>query len=127
MNKKTTDALTVYYNSACPVCNSGINAQKNKTTGCTVTWNDIHSSESCAFEVNQNIDTIRKYLHVVDETGKKHVGIAAFIQLWKYSPREQWKAKLISLPIINLSSKIMYFVFANLLFWWNNLAKIWRN
>lgn len=124
MNDKNKE-LSVYYNSACPVCDAGINSQKSKTTSCSVAWNDIHTDNSYAHEVDAEVDTIRKYLHVMDSEGQTHIGIDAFIQLWKYSPLEQWKAKLISLPLIKPIARAAYFAFANLLFTWNRAVRNW--
>ena len=119
------EELEVYFNSACPVCRAGINAQKDKTTDCSVNWNDIHTDKHYAKEADPNIDVVRKYLHVIDSNGQKHIGIDAFIQLWKYSPREQWKAKLFALPIVKQFAKAAYLVFANLLFTWNRFVGNW--
>ena len=118
--------LQVYFNSACPVCNAGINAQKSKTTDCTVSWNDVHTNRLYAQEADPDINVVRKYLHGIDQNGQKHIGIDAFIQLWKYSPREQWKAKLVAFPIVKPITKACYFVFANILFIWNRLMNNWK-
>ena len=126
MEQKRDEKLLVYFNSACPVCNAGINAQKSKTTECNVSWNDIHTNKLYAKEADPDINVVRKYLHVIDYSGQKHIGIDAFIQLWKYSPHEQWKAKLFALPIINSVAKTGYFVFANMLFSWNRLMRNWK-
>lgn len=126
MKQKRDEKLLVYFNSACPVCNAGINAQKSKTTECNVSWNDIHTNKVYAQEADPDINVVRKYLHVIDYSGQKHIGIDAFIQLWKYSPHEQWKAKLFALPIINSVAKTCYFVFANILFFWNRLMRNWN-
>ena len=125
MKQLKDEKLQVYFNSACPVCKAGINAQKSKTTSCDVSWNDIHINNRYAQEADPDIDVVRKYLHVIDKNGQKHVGIEAFIQLWKYSPLEQWKAKLFALPIIKPIARAGYFVFANILFMWNRLMKNW--
>jgi predicted DCC family thiol-disulfide oxidoreductase YuxK len=122
MKQLEDEKLHVYFNSACPVCKAGINAQKSKTTGCDVSWNDIHINNRCALEADPDIDVVRKYLHVIDRNGQKHVGIEAFIQLWKYSPREHWKAKLFALPIVKPIAKAFYVVFANILFALNRLV-----
>ena len=125
MKEIEDEALKVYFNSACPVCKMGINAQKTKTTECSVSWNDIHTNKQYAHEADPDINVVRKYLHVVDRNGKKHLGIDAFMQLWQYSPSEHWKAKLFALPIVKQSAKMAYFVFANILFTWNRFVGNW--
>ncbi len=125
MKQSKDEKLQVYFNSACPVCNAGINSQKSKTTSCDVSWNDIHVDNRLAKEADPDIDIVRKYLHVIDNTGQKHIGIEAFIQLWQHSAHEQWKAKVFTLPIVKHVAKAFYFVFANMLFRWNQMMKNW--
>ena len=127
MKQQKSEKLEVYYNSACPVCDAGINFQRSKTTDCDVNWKDIHANAAFAQEAHSNINFVRKYLHVIDSQGQKHIGIDAFIQLWKYSPKEQWKAELLSIPICRGIAKIIYFIFANALFTWNRLMKNWSH
>lgn len=123
---KSKKSLDVYFNSACPVCDAGIKAQKGKTTACDVSWKDVHVDNQLVTQLNEEIETVRKYLHVVDQDGKKHIGIDAFILLWKNSPSETWKAKLLSNPAIKVLAKGAYFVFANLLYRWNIWKRNWQ-
>jgi predicted DCC family thiol-disulfide oxidoreductase YuxK len=125
MKQSKDEKLQVYFNSACPVCNAGINSQKSKTTSCDVSWNDIHVNNRLAEDADPDIDIVRKYLHVIDNDGQKYIGIEAFIQLWQHSPNEQCKAKFFALPIVNPVAKAFYFVFANMLFTWNRIMKNW--
>jgi len=123
MKRIKDEKLQVYYNSACPVCKTGIDLQKSRTTNCDVSWKDIHRNNVYIAEVDSEINFVRKYLHLIDSRGQKHIGIDAFIQLWKYSPNEQWKARLFSTPFLKHMAKIVYFVFANILFAWNRMMK----
>jgi len=119
------DELNVYFNSACPVCNAGINSQKNKSTACTIQWKDVHEDNLLVDELNRELSTVRKYLHITDSNNQHHVGIDAFILLWKNSPKEKWKAKLFSLPAIKQLFQLTYYAFANCLYAWNKLKKNW--
>lgn len=118
-------ALKVYYNSACPVCASGVNAQRSRMPGCDVTWNDVHSNPACRHEINSDLEFVRKRLHVVDEQGIAQIGIDAFVSLWRMSPSEQWKARLFSLPVVHPLSVWAYNAFAFCLYKWNKALKRW--
>lgn len=125
MKKSEPDNLKVYFNSACPVCNAGITSQKDKSTACPIQWKDIHKDNQLVDELNKNLSTVRKYLHVTDEKNQKYIGIEAFILLWKNSPKEQWKAKLFALPVVLQIAQLGYYVFANCLYFWNVQKKNW--
>jgi len=117
--------IKVYYNSACPVCDAGINAQKNKSSDCKIDWNDIHTNNELVHDVNDDIEHVRERLHVIDENNEVLVGIHALIALWRHSPKEQWKAKLLSLPIIRPVANVAYNTFARLLYQWNRKRSSW--
>ena len=117
--------IKVYYNSACPVCDAGINAQKNKSSECAFDWNDIHTNNELVQDVSDDIEYVRERLHVVDENDEVFVGINAFIAIWRHSPKERWKAKLLSLPMIKPFANIAYNIFARLLYQWNRKCSSW--
>ena len=125
MPKNEKDSLSVYFNSACPVCNAGISSQKNKSTACSIQWKDVHENNQLVNELNKNLTTVRKYLHVIDENNQQYIGIHAFILLWENSPKEQWKAYFFALPAIRQLSQLGYYTFANCLYIWNKLRKNW--
>jgi predicted DCC family thiol-disulfide oxidoreductase YuxK len=125
MNDTEKERLNVYFNGACPVCKAGINSQKSKSTACVIEWKDVHQENNLADEINKDLSTVRKYLHVTDSEAKQHIGINAFILLWKNSPKERWKAKLFSLPIITQFAQLGYYIFANILYCWNKSVKNW--
>ena len=117
--------LKVYYNSACPVCDAGINAQKNKSSQCAIEWNDVHSNNELVQDVNEKLEFVRERLHVTDENDTLFVGMEAFIVLWKNSPKEHWKATLFSLPVIRPLANKTYNGFARLLYQWNRQRGSW--
>ncbi|MEE9424965.1 MAG: DUF393 domain-containing protein [Methylococcales bacterium] len=117
--------IKVYYNSACPVCDAGINAQKNKSSECAIDWNDIHTNNELVQDVSDDIEYVRERLHVIDENDEVFVGINAFIAIWHHSPKERWKAKLLSLPIIKPFANFAYNIFARLLYQWNRKRSSW--
>lgn len=125
MASNAKSSIKVYYNSACPVCNAGINAQKNKMTNCGIEWNDVHIQSGVYKEVSPDLEFVRKKLHVIDEEGKIKIGIEAFVAIWKHSPGEHWKATLVSLPIVKQILTFTYNLFAWLLYQWNRHKRRW--
>lgn len=118
-------AIDVIYNSACPICDAGIKHQKKRMHGCDILWNDVHTNNAIAKELDSDIEFIRQRLHVVDASGKTHIGINAFIALWQFSPGDAWKAKLLKLPVIHQIASRLYNGFAYLLYHYNRWAKHW--
>ena len=117
--------ITVYYNSACPVCNAGIISQKAKAIDCRVRWQDVHTDENARREIAPELELVRERLRVVDEYGNVNVGVEAFETIWRHAPHERWKAKLISLPGIKQIATILYNIFARLLYKWNRWMGHW--
>lgn len=117
--------INVYYNSACPVCDMGIKHQKKIMQNCNVNWTDIHIDTANLKELHSDIEFVRKRLHVIDGSGKLHIGIDAFIAIWNVSPNEKWKARLFSAPVIHGLSSLIYNIFAWALYKRNRLLKRW--
>jgi predicted DCC family thiol-disulfide oxidoreductase YuxK len=121
-NEKT---VKVYYNSACPICNAGINRQKNKMPNCQIDWKDVHTQPSIYKDVSSNLELVRERLHAIDRQGEIRVGVDAFAVIWKDSPRERWKAVLVSLPGLKQISNLIYNIFAWFLYKWNRWKGRW--
>lgn len=120
---KTT--IKVYYNSACPVCNAGIKNQKAKMDNCPIEWKDVHTQSGIHNEVSPDLEFVRKRLHAVDEKGDIKVGIEAFEVIWRNSPNEHWKARLVSLPALKKILIFLYNIFAWFLYKWNLWKRHW--
>ncbi len=117
--------MRVYYNSACPVCNAGIEGQKGKQSTCDIQWNDVHQDNRIVSEVDADLEFVRERLHVVDENGHIHVGFDAFLAIGRNSPRERWKARVLGLPVVRSLCRVAYNVFAAALYRWNRSRKHW--
>tara|TARA_B100000989_G_scaffold212255_1_gene161216 strand:+ start:110 stop:430 length:321 start_codon:yes stop_codon:yes gene_type:complete len=94
----------VLFNEKCSICNFEIKHYKKRSE---LVFEDCSSME----------DKYLKKLHVVFEDGKELSGVDAFIYVWERTNGYAWLAKIINLPIIYTSSKIVYFFLAYLLFW----------
>ena len=121
------DRLKVYYNGACPVCNAGIEGQKERMAGCPVEvdWIDIHNRPEALKEIGAKQEFVRERLHVVDEKGELRVGAEAFGTLWRRTPGQGYLADLVSLPGVRLVARWVYNVFAAALYAWNRYRRRW--
>jgi predicted DCC family thiol-disulfide oxidoreductase YuxK len=116
--------MKVYYNSACPVCKAGIESQMQKGASCEVQWADVHENNALVSEVHGDLEFVRERLHVVDD-GALHVGFDAFLVIWKNSPTEHWKARVMGLPVIKQLCRVAYNLFAAALYKWNRSKNHW--
>ncbi|QBQ55599.1 thiol-disulfide oxidoreductase DCC family protein [Nitrosococcus wardiae] len=125
MENNDKKPIKVYYNSACPVCNAGIKNQKAKMAHCRIEWKDVHTQSGIHNEISPDLEFVRKRLHAINEKGEIKVGVEAFEVIWRHSPNERWKAKLVSFPIIKQISIFLYNAFAWFLYKWNLRKHHW--
>jgi predicted DCC family thiol-disulfide oxidoreductase YuxK len=104
----------VYYNSACPVCDAGIAAQKERMQTCAVQWVDVHTQPDAVQALGTSLEAVRERLHVRDASGRLQVGSDALAALWAQTPRQQWLAWLtrrtagLSRPAYNAFAWLLY-------------------
>jgi predicted DCC family thiol-disulfide oxidoreductase YuxK len=125
-NKITKDEqLGVFYNSACPVCNAGVNHQKRRMKNCYVEWNDVSANNELVDQLDASLEFVRERLHVKNAAGEVFVGIDAFIALWEISPDDSWKAAILKRPVIHGLATAFYNAFAWSLYRWNRMRRHW--
>jgi predicted DCC family thiol-disulfide oxidoreductase YuxK len=119
--------VSVYYNSACPVCNAGIGAQRRRMEACNadVEWIDIHRDPGRVTEIGATREFVRERLHVVDDAGVTHIGAEAFGALWSQTPGQKALAMLIRTPGIRVVAGWAYNAFAAGLYRWNRWRGRW--
>ena len=121
--------LTVWYNTKCPVCNAGIDAQRNKLLAAVragdIEFRDINLEPQALSSYGASLDDIRRRLHATDETGKLIVGADVLIAIWRATPGEAWLAALLGNPVILPLTRFGYDRFADLLFAWNRRKGHW--
>jgi predicted DCC family thiol-disulfide oxidoreductase YuxK len=119
--------LTVYYNTKCPVCNAGINHQKNRLLRAVragaIEFQDINLHPEALATYGATLEDIRRRLHATDAAGSLYIGADCAIEIWRRTPGDAWLATLASLsrPI----SRFVYDRFADLLYAWNRSRKHW--
>ncbi|MEM7376783.1 MAG: DUF393 domain-containing protein [Pseudomonadota bacterium] len=117
--------ITVLYNSACPVCDAGIAAQRGKAMACRVDWRDVHRDPALVERNGLDLAFVRQRLHAVNAHGELKVGLDAFIAIWRNTPSERWKAAVASTPGLRPVLSVAYNAFAWGLYTWNRARKRW--
>ena len=118
-------AAKVYYNSACPVCRSGVEAQQGRMVGCDIEWIDVHANPDAVAEVGADLEHVRERLYVRDADGRIHVGADAFSKLWRDTPGQRWLGRRAALPVFRRAARAAYDWFARRLYRWNRRKGHW--
>jgi predicted DCC family thiol-disulfide oxidoreductase YuxK len=127
----TTDLskLTVWYNTRCPVCNAGIDRQRNRlfqaTQSGAIEFRDINFEPEALARFGADLEDVRRRLHAVDADGKLHVGADCAVAIWRRTPGEEWLGCLFALPGLIQFSRFAYDRFADLLYAWNRRKGNW--
>lgn len=115
---------TVYFNSACPVCRSGV-AWQQGLASCEIEWIDVHNAPDAVMAVGAELEAVRERLHLLDADGRVCVGADAVVALFRQTRRQRWLARLLTLPLVRPVSVWAYDAFARCLYWWNRSKGRW--
>ena len=125
----TEPRLVVWYNTRCPVCDGGINRQRNKLIDAvkagTIEFRDINLEPEALAAYGASLEDIRRRLHATDEEGRPpgrrrrgDRGLAAHAG-------ESWLAALLGNPVMRPVTRFVYDRFADLLYAWNRRKGHW--
>ena len=121
--------LVVWYNTRCPVCNGGIDWQRNKLVAAVraghIAFRDINERPDALAAFGASLDDVRRRLHATDEAGQLIVGADVAIAIWLITPGEAWLATLFGNPLILPITRFGYNRFADVLFAWNKWKGHW--
>ncbi len=112
--------ITVYYDGKCGLCSKEINHYKNIAPQEVFIWEDITISEDALQAEGISLEDGLRQLHAKDAQGTMHVGVDAFILIWKQLKRWRWLGYIVALPGIRTIANATYRWFANWRF--NRLA-----
>ncbi|MEM6780586.1 MAG: DUF393 domain-containing protein [Pseudomonadota bacterium] len=107
-----THKIEVFYDGACSLCAHEINHYKAIAPSDIFVWIDITQDmerfKSLGFTQEQGL----KALHAYTVNGIMHIGVDAFIVIWKELKRWKVLAALINLPFIRHIAQFFYKHFA---------------
>ena len=121
--------LTVWYNIRCPVCNAGIDWQRNRLLRTVrageVEFRDINLEPEALAPFGAGLEAVRRRLHGVDAEGRLHVGADCAIEIWRCTPGDAWLGGLLGLAVIRPVTRFVYDRFADRLYSWNRQKGHW--
>jgi predicted DCC family thiol-disulfide oxidoreductase YuxK len=109
----TKGLIRVYYDGLCGLCRREIVFyQKIQPVG-VFEWVDITQSAEPLTKQGISLETALKHLHVQDAQGEWHVGVDAFLMIWR-GLGGFWAllAKVVALPGLLTFAKLLYNLFA---------------
>ncbi len=125
----TTHRLTVWYNTRCPVCDAGIDWQRNKLLAAVraghLSFRDINDEPEALAVHGASLDDVRRRLHATDESGRLIVGADVAIAMWWITPGQGWLASLFGNRLVLPVTRFCYDRFADVLFAWNKRKGHW--
>jgi predicted DCC family thiol-disulfide oxidoreductase YuxK len=121
--------LTVWYNTRCPVCDAGIDRQRNKLLALVkagaIEFRDINLEPDALSRYGASLDDIRRRLHATDDAGHLLVGADVAIAVWRMTPGEGRLATLLGNPVVRPVTRFAYDRFADVLWAWNRRKGRW--
>jgi predicted DCC family thiol-disulfide oxidoreductase YuxK len=125
----TAHRLVVWYNTRCPVCDAGIDWQRNKLLAAVraghISFRDINDEPAALSAYGASLNDVRRRLHATDESGRLIVGADVMIAIWRKTSGEGWLASLFGNPVMLLLTRFAYDRFADGLFAWNKWKGHW--
>lgn len=104
--------VRVYFDGLCHLCSREINHYRGLRGAENLQFIDITSTMFDAKKENLDPREIHKNMHVKDRDGRLHVGVDAFICLWKELPALRFLGPLAKQQPIYGFLKILYAAFA---------------
>jgi len=120
MNTSTaTSTITVYYDSACPICSREI-AQYRKVQGAErLDFVDVTACDANRLGPGLSRDAALARMHVRRADGSLASGAAAFAAIWQQLPKLAWAGRLAASPVVLPALEIGYRVFLR-------FRRLWR-
>ncbi len=104
--------IKVYYDGKCRVCLKEIEYYRRIAPAGVFYWLDITDPYIDLKRESFSLVQAMKLLHVKDHQGVVHVGVDAFITIWRELGRWRLLANVVSLPVFYQVTCVVYKVFA---------------
>jgi predicted DCC family thiol-disulfide oxidoreductase YuxK len=121
--------LTIWYNTRCPVCDAGIDRQRNKLLAAvqagTIAFRDINLEPDALAALGASLEDVRRRLHATDAQGDLLVGADVAIAVWRLTPGEHWLGALAGNVVVRQVARFFYDRFADVLYAWNRRKGHW--
>ena len=121
--------LTIWYNTLCPVCKTGIDWQTrlllNAVQRGAIVFADINDQPGALAGFGCDLEDVRKRLHAILPSEQLIVGADVVANVLRITPGLGWLGRLMALPVIRQGSHLLYDGFASLLYTWNRRKGRW--
>ncbi len=104
--------ITVFYDDQCGLCSKEIRVYKLADQRGTFKWQGLSDRTLDLKDEDFDLVAALERLHVKDESGSIHVGVDAFIIIWKHLPRWKVLAFIASISPVHWILSIGYRWFA---------------
>jgi len=105
--------VTVYYDGKCGLCRKEISHYKKIAPEGQFIWSDMSHDATPLSQLGvSQMDALRR-LHATDRNGRLHIGVDAFILIWRQLPTWRPLAILVSLPVVRYIAAMLYNRFAD--------------
>lgn len=105
--------ITVFYDGKCNLCSTEINHYRKIAPKGIFIWQDITQNQLKLENEGIRLSDALKFLHAKNTDGKMHIGVDAFILIWKQLKHWQVLARAISFPLIRPAANLGYKIFAS--------------
>jgi len=105
--------IIVFYDGKCGLCSREIRHYINIAPADVFDWQDITISSDGLNRFDISKSKALKLLHAIDHNGEVHVGLKAFLLIWKHLRRWKFLAKIVSLPLVYNIIDLAYRAFAS--------------
>lgn len=105
--------ITVFYDGACGLCRREMNHYRAIAGEGVFDWCDItERADALAGTGIAYVDALR-LLHARTADGRMHIGVDAFIVMWRNLPRWRYLARFVALPGVRQMAQLVYRAFAH--------------
>jgi predicted DCC family thiol-disulfide oxidoreductase YuxK len=105
--------ITVFYDGKCGLCSREISHYRRIAPEGIFHWQDITESADELKEQGISLSEGLKLLHVKDASGEMHIGVDAFLLIWRQLKRWNVLALLVGLPGVRQIADRTYRTFAD--------------
>lgn len=104
--------ILVFYDGKCGLCAKEISYYRSVAPEGVFDWTDVTQSSKYLKENDLTLSKTLKLLHVKNIDGVFHIGVDAFIIIWKQLRGWRFLGYLVSLPLIHFLATLLYKNFA---------------
>lgn len=106
--------LTVYFDGLCRLCSREIQHYRKMRGSGQIRFVDITSADFEAEREQLDPRAVHRHLHARDAEGRLHIGVDAFVQIWRRLPALAFLASLAQRQPVHKSLRALYAIFVRI-------------